>query len=158
LAPARWGGSLRRAQAVLRAANGGGELLVVAGGPFYQNLEGYLEAQRLAPVYWYGGDGFSEFRNSADDAPIATLPIDSDHDSHDFFVIQFMRDPESGSLALNAQGLWLSGTVAATYQITNGFLPKLPVLDQAWYVYEWDDTSGDLAPQLDEITLIDSGR
>jgi hypothetical protein len=92
-----------------------------------------------------------------DDEPVATLPIDTDHDSHDFFVIQFMRDAESGSLVLNAQGLWLSGTVAATYQITNGFLPNLAVLDKAWYAYEWDDTSGDLAPQLDEITLIDSG-
>jgi hypothetical protein len=140
-----------------RPVSGGGELLVVAGGPFYQNLEGYLEEQRIAPLYWFVGDGFSEFRRSSDDEPIATLPIAGDHDSHDYFIIQFMRDPESGSLALNAQGLWLSGTVAAAHQITSGFLPNLGVLDKGWYAYEWTDGDGDLGPDDAEISLVASG-
>jgi hypothetical protein len=140
-----------------RPVSGGGELLVVAGGPYFQNLEGYLEDQKIAPLYWKVGDAFSEFRKTADDSVVVHLPTAGDHTAHDFFIIQFSRDSASGSLVLNVQGLWLSGTVAATYQITNSFLPQLGTLDKAWYAYEWTDGDGDLAPDQNEITLIDSG-
>jgi hypothetical protein len=140
-----------------RPVSAGGELLVVAGGPFFQNLEGYLEEQKIAPLYWAVGDGFTEFRKTADDAPVLHLDIAGDHDSHDFFIIQFSRDPASGSLILNVQGFWLSGTVAAAYQVTTGFLPQLGTLDKGWYAYEWTDADGDKAPDADEIKLVDSG-
>lgn len=140
-----------------RPVSGGGELLVMAGGPFYQNLEGYLESEGIAPLYWHVTDTASEYRKTANDEAVVSLPIAGDHDSHDFFIIQFMRDPASGSLALNVQGLWLSGTVAATYQLTEGMLPNLASFDQAWYAYEWTDADGDKAPDLNEIKLVDSG-
>jgi hypothetical protein len=69
-----------------------------------------------------------------------------------------MRDAASGSLVLNAQGFWLSGTVAAAYQLKEGMLPNLSTFDQAWYVYEWADMNGDKLPNLDEMTLKASGR
>jgi len=140
-----------------RPVSGGGELLVVAGGPYFQNLEGYLEGQHVSPLYWNTGADFSEFRKTADDSVVVHLPTAGDHDAHDFFIIQFSRDAASGSLVLNAQGLWLSGTVAAAYQVTTGFLPDLGSLDKAWYAYEWTDQDGDLKPDSNEITLIDSG-
>jgi hypothetical protein len=141
-----------------RPVSGGGELLVVAGGPYFQNLEGYLESQHISPLYWYVGTDFSEYRKTADDSPVVHLAIAGDHTAHDFFIIQFSRDKASGSLVLNAQGLWLSGTVAAAYQITTGFLPNLASLDKAWYAYEWTDQNGDLAPDANEIVLKDSGN
>jgi hypothetical protein len=140
-----------------RPVSGGGELLVVAGGPFYQVVQGYLEESGAAPLYWYVGNDFSAYRKSADDETVASLPLSADHDSHDFFIVQFMRDPASGSLVLNAQGLWLSGTVAAAYQVEHGVLPNLASFDDSWYAYEWTDANGDLAPSLDEIDLVDSG-
>ena len=140
-----------------RPVSASNELLVVAGGPFFQNLEAYVEEQHIAPIYWKVTQTATEYRMSANDALVASLPLAGDHDSHDFFLIQFMRDPASGSLVLNAQGFWLSGTVAATYQMTNAVLPDIASFDQAWYVYEWTDGDGDKAPDADEISLVDSG-
>jgi len=143
-----------------RPVSGGRELLIVAGGPFFQNLEVYVEAQRIAPLYWNANDTNTEteFRKSSDNTVVATLPISGvDHDSRDFFVIQFMRDAASGSLVLNAQGFWLSGTVAATFQLKEGMLPTLSTFDKAWYVYEWTDMNGDKLPNLNEMSLTASG-
>jgi hypothetical protein len=140
-----------------RPVSNSSELLVVAGGPFYQNLQGYLEEHRIAPLYWKVGIDVAEFRLSETDALVASMPIAGDHDSRDIFIIQFMRDPDSGSLILNAQGFWLSGTVAAAYYLTNGLLPQLDQQDQAWYAYEWADQDGDRAPDLNEFVRLDSG-
>jgi hypothetical protein len=141
-----------------RPVSGGGELLVLAGGPVFQTVQAYLEEQRIAPLYWYSDGTITGYRKAADDTTIVSLPIAEDHISHDFFIVQFMRDPASGSLVLNAQGLWLSGTVAAAYQVTQGILPNLASFDQAWYAYEWTDLNEDEAPSLDEITLNASGN
>jgi hypothetical protein len=141
-----------------RPVTGGGELLVVAGGAYFGTLQRYLEEERIAPLYLFVGPNteYTEYRKSSDDMPVVHLPFAGDHDSHDYFIVQFMRDPSSGSLVLNLQGLWLSGTVAAAYQFEQ-FLPNLTVADQAWYAYEWTDKNGDKAPDANEIELIDSG-
>jgi len=68
-----------------------------------------------------------------------------------------MRDAKSGSLILNAQGLWLSGTIAAAHQLEHAILPNLAAADKAWYAYEWTDQDGDQAPDSNEIQLVDSG-
>jgi len=141
-----------------RPVSDSGELLVVAGGPFFQSLEGYLEAQHITPLYVTSTRERTEFRKTATGALVASLPIAGDHDSHDIFIIQFMRDPASGSLVLNEQGFWLSGTLAGAYQLTNGLLPALEQQDQAWYAYEWTDLDEDKAPDLNEIHLLDSGH
>lgn len=135
----------------------GGELLVVAGGPFFQNLEGYVEEHDIAPLYWKVSATVTEYRKTSNDEVVVSLPIAGDHDSHDLFVIQFMRDAASGSLVLNAQGFWLSGTVAAAYQLTHGILPNLASAGEAWYAYDWTDKDGDKAPDDNEITLLASG-
>ncbi len=134
------------------------ELLVVAGGPFFQNVEGYLEDQDIAPLYWKTNGDVTEFRKTSNDKVVISQPIEGDHDSHDFFIVQFMRDPASGSLILNLQGFWLSGTVAGAYQIINGLFPELDQQTKAWYVYEWTDLDGDKAPDQNEIELLSSGN
>lgn len=141
-----------------RPVSDSSELLVVAGGPFFQNLEGYLEDKKIMPLYWTYNSEVTEYRSSATQQVVASLPIAGDHDSHDLFIIQFTRDPASGSLILNEQGFWLSGTVAGAYQVTHGLLPDLAQQDRAWYVYEWTDQDGDKAPALNEIQLLDSGK
>ena len=140
-----------------RPVSGGGELLIVAGGPVFQNLEVYVEEQHLSPLYWETTDTDTEYRTTAGNRLVLTQPIAGDHESHDLFIIQFMRDPASGSLVLNAQGFWLSGTVAAAFQLTNGILPSLSSFDKAWYAYEWTDLNSDKLPDLNEISLKDSG-
>ena len=140
-----------------RPVSDSSELLVVAGGPFFQSLEGYLEEQHIMPLYWAFSGEVTEFRRSTTKQVVVSLPTAGDHDSHDIFIIQFARDPASGSLVLNEQGFWLSGTVAGAYQLTYGLLPELAQQDQAWYAYEWTDLDGDRAPDLNEIHLLDSG-
>jgi len=142
-----------------RPVSDSSELLVVAGGPIFQSLEGYLEDQQIAPLsYFYDtSKGVTQYRKSATKKPVVSLPVEGDHDSHDFFIIQFMRDPASGSLVLNVQGLWLSGTLAGVYQLTHGLLPELKQQNQAWYAYEWTDLDGDKEPDSNEIQLVDSG-
>jgi len=141
-----------------RPVSDSSELLVVAGGPFFQSVEGYLEAQKIAPLYWVAKSDVTEYRKTATNELVVSLPIAGDHDSHDFFIIQFMHDPASGSLILNEQGFWLSGTVAGAYQLMHGLLPDLNQQDKAWYAYEWTDLDGDKAPDLDEIQLLSSGH
>jgi len=141
-----------------RPVSNSSELLVIAGGPFFQDLEGYLEQQQVSPLYWKIGDGFTEYRVRKTDQSVVSIDVSGDHESQDAFIIQFMRDPDSGSLVLNAQGLYLSGTVAAAHQLTRGLLPELSAQDQAWYAYRWTDADGDKAPDTEEIVLVDSGR
>jgi hypothetical protein len=142
-----------------RPVSGGGELLVVAGGPFFQNLEDYVEKQEISPLYLFVdmNADLQQFKSRADDSVVASRTISGDNESHDFFAIQFMRDPLSGSLVLNAQGFWLSGTNAASFFLLEGILPDIASYDQAWYVYEWTDGDGDKNPDLSEIVLTDSG-
>lgn len=142
-----------------RPVSGGGELLVVAGGPFFQNLEDYVEKEEISPLYLsvdMGAD-LQQFKSRASGEVIASRTISGDNESHDFFAIQFMRDPQSGSLVLNAQGFWLSGTNAASFLMLEGILPNITSYDQAWYVYEWTDADDDKGPDLNEIELIESG-
>jgi hypothetical protein len=140
-----------------RPVSNSSELLVVAGGPFFQNLQGYLETQRITPLYGSHNNEVTEFRRAKTDEVVISLPLAGDHDSHDLFIIQFTRDPASGSLVLNVQGFWLSGTVAGAYHVLHGILPELKQQDQAWYAYEWTDADGDKAPDSNEIELLDSG-
>lgn len=141
-----------------RPVSDGGELLIVAGGFFYQNLEGYVEEQGISPLYVKVEDGKQQFMRRGDDEVVARDTNTTDIDSHDFFALQFMRDPASGSLVLNFQGFWLSGSQAAAFFMLNGVLPNLASFDQAWYVYEWTDADGDREPDLDEIQRQASGH
>jgi hypothetical protein len=132
--------------------SGGGTLLVVAGGPYYQNLEGYFE-QSTSPLYATSVGDTQEFIERANGAVVVSRSASTDNLSHDFFIIQFMRDPSSGSLVLNAQGFWQSGTTAAAFYFANAMLPALSTYDKSWYAYEWTDANGDMAPDLNEIVL-----
>jgi hypothetical protein len=137
--------------------SGGGTLLVVAGGPFFQNLEGYFE-QSSSPLYYMEvGDTeqtkIQQFVSRASGQAVVSRSKSADNLSHDFFIIQFMRDAGSGSLVLNEQGFWQSGTTAAAFYFANVIAPAFSSYDKAWYAYEWTDADGDMAPDVNEIVL-----
>ena len=141
-----------------RPVSGGDELLIAPGGYFYAHLTDYLSKQAVLPVYSVLNGENLEYRKSATDAVLVSSPRSAPNDNHDFFVIQFARDPSSGSLILNAQGFWQSGTVAAAFYIAQGLLPAVTTFDKAWYLFEWQDANANLAPELSEIVLRDSGN
>lgn len=141
-----------------RPVAGGDELLIAAGGFFFSHLTTYVSSGPIAPIYAVQeGDNF-DFKKRADDTIVVSDPFGGSHDSQDSFVIQFMRDPSSGSLILNAQGLWQSGTAAAAYYFINVMLPTLATQTKAWYVLKWADANANSMPDLNEFTLVDSGN
>ena len=140
-----------------RPVAGGGELLIAAGGTFFAHLTAYVSSQPVSPVYSNFENDTLQYRKRSDASIVASAPYSADHDSQDFFVLQFMRDPASGSLILNAQGFWQSGTTAAAFYFNQAMLPALSTFGKSWYVYKWTDANADMMPDLNEITLIDSG-
>jgi hypothetical protein len=140
-----------------RPVAGGGELLIAAGGTFFAHLTAYVSSEPISPIYSEFANDTLYYRKRADASSVVSAPYSADHDSHDFFVIQFIREPSSGSLILNAQGFWQTGTTAAAFYFKQAMLPALSTFNNAWYVYEWTDADADQAPDLNEITLVDSG-
>ncbi|MEO6603853.1 MAG: hypothetical protein ABIQ16_28475 [Polyangiaceae bacterium] len=142
-----------------RPVSGAHELLVSAGGSYFARLLVYLDSQRVSPIYSYDdGESTIGFREASNDHTVVSRQKDEPNEDHDFFVIQIARDATTGSLVLNAQGFWVSGTIAATYFFSHGMLPTLETFDKAWYVYEWKDKNGDHAPDLNEITAVAAGN
>lgn len=136
---------------------GGDELLVVAGDGYFSHLADYVSVAQVAPIYAVFNPDTLEFHKRANGALVVSNPAGGEHEAQDVFVIQFMRDPSSGTLVLNAYGFWLAGTNAAAYYFVNSMLPSLSTQTKSWYVYQWTDANNDLLPELNEITLIDSG-
>ena len=140
-----------------RPVAGGDELMVVAGGSVFQLAANYLVGHKLAPVINAATNDSFEIRNSSDNALIASELISNATEDHDLFVVQFMREPTSGSLVLNAYGFTVGGTAAATLYFQNALAPSLAAATKSWYVGEWTDQNSNHTPDAIEITLIASG-
>jgi hypothetical protein len=136
---------------------GGDELLIAAGGSFFSHLTSYVSTEPVAPIYGILNGANLEYRKRSTNAVVVSNAYAGSHDTSDAFVVQFMRDPSSGTLILNAQGFWQAGTTAAAFYFVHGMLPSLSTQTKSWYVYQWTDANADLLPDLNEITLIDSG-
>jgi len=139
-----------------RPISGAHELLIAAGSSFYAHLLNYADNNNISLVrdVFVSDTRQLEFTEATTGAVLVSRSIDEPNDSHDFFVIQLMRDSITGSIVLNAEGFWESGTVAAAYFFQYGILADLGSFDKAWYVYDWTDKNGDKLPNLDEMTLV----
>jgi hypothetical protein len=120
-------------------------------------LSEYLNTSRSAPIYSPGGSIDVEFRLSADDEQVASIPLSSVSDTNDLLVIQLARDPLTGSLTLNAYGFDAIGTAAAAWYFANVMAPELASYTESWYVYTWTDDSTDGPSGADEFALQGSG-
>jgi len=140
-----------------RPVSGSDELMVIAGGNFYQHAANYLVANTIAPVSNVATQDSFEIHNSSTGALIASEPVSSVSDAHDLFAVQFMREASSGSLILNAYGFTIGGTAAAAFYFQQSIAPNLATATKAWYVGEWTDKDADLEPDADELTIIASG-
>ena len=139
------------------------ELLVVAGGYFFQKIANYSEmTQPVAPIYAHSDATTGEYRvrgtgtGGGADTAIASFSTVEDT-SHYFFVVQFMRDPISGSLILNAQGFFQNATAIAADYFDQQMLPTLSTFTKSWYVFEWTDANADHIAQPTEIVPTGSG-
>ena len=140
-----------------RPVSGSDEVLVVAGGGFFQHATDYLVSRKIAPVVDVNTQGKYEFHESDTDAVIASELTSEASESHDLFSVQFIREPSSGSLILSAYGFTVGGTAAAALYFGQVLAPTLSTASKAWYVGEWTDKDADQTPDLDEVALVASG-
>ena len=76
----------------------GGELLIAPGGSFRQKLVDYLESQGITNPY---------DRSTLDEVTLATrdggvivdVPVSTVSDTHDYFILELVREPIRGSLS-----------------------------------------------------------
>ena len=141
---------------------GSGDLQVVVGGPYGQLLIRYLDGAGETPIYTTGDTTGTQFRARNPDggtgAPVVDAPASTLTDSHDFFLIETVADPSTGTLMLAIDGFLAPGTVAGIWYFSNVMLPALSTFTAGYYVYEWTDGDGDKQPSSgDTFKLITSG-
>jgi hypothetical protein len=142
---------------------GSGDMQVIVGGRFGQRLIGYLEDTGATRIYnSFDGNG-AQFHLRGDDGGVGTVVVDGKSaqitDHHDWFLVETVVDPTSGTMMFAVDGFNSQGTVAATYFFLNVMLPSLATYDQSYYIYEWTDTNDDGTPGAgDTFTQVTSGR
>jgi hypothetical protein len=141
---------------------GGGQMLAVLGGPFGHGLVRYLEQAKVADVYNYYDADVNRFIGRALSGQSDPLIVDAQQwmltTGHDYFVVEMVLEPLSGTLVLASYGLASPGTRAAGWYLVHQMLPMRSTLDKSWYVYEWTDGDGDEQPgTADTFTLVASG-
>jgi hypothetical protein len=136
---------------------GGSELLIAAGGPFVQPVVYYLE-QGASPVFHTGTATDHVLILRADGGVLVDAGVSTLGASHDFFVLELVREPTNGSLTLVAYGFAGPGTPAGVWYLGNVVLPDASTYPQTWFVVEWTDTNNDGIPNAgDTFGLIASG-
>ena len=139
---------------------GGGNLLTVAGGFFVQSLVNYLDEAGITPVYlgrhdqnfwrYYrrGGGADAGPDGGATDAVVAEISWTDSTATRDIILIELVRDPASGTLALIAFGQHAESTAAAARYVATQMLPvaNRSTYDKSWYVYDWRAAS-DAGPE-----------
>jgi hypothetical protein len=139
---------------------GGGELLVAVGGDSAQRLVNYLEDSGTTRVYnEYDGLNTLWFkRRDASNTILATVTRTTLTSTHDYFLVEVVLDPISGTLSFVLYGLDSPGTKAAAYYFANTMLPSIATYTHSWYLYEWMGTNADRgAGPGDTFTLLASG-
>ncbi|HEX6242345.1 MAG TPA: hypothetical protein VFZ61_15645, partial [Polyangiales bacterium] len=126
---------------------GGGNTVVLAGGPFTNAALRYLD-RRISPVFLDSPDGNQQqFKTRAGNVLLQFDPS-TISPSHDYFMIQIFPDTARGALVISAFGREGPGTRAATHYFVNTVAPALKAGTRSWNGYvigEWTD-SGDMIP------------
>lgn len=143
---------------------GAGDVIVELGGPYTSNVAKYVESHGLTRIYDTTPDGVvvGFYAHSADggaDPEVAVVPIPALTSTHDFFKIEMVVDPVSGTRIFQVYGIFAPGTAAAVWFFQNRMLPNLSSYPLRYYVYEW--THGDAGTNpgpSDAFTLVTSGN
>ena len=146
---------------------GGGNLLTVAGGFSFsagqlprlgRHHAGLPRAPRSDYWRYYrrGGGADAGPDGGASDAVVAEISWTDSTAARDIILIELVRDPASGTLALIVFGQHAESTAAAARYVATQMLPvaNRSTYDKSWYVYDWRAAS-DAGPET--FTLIASG-
>ena len=111
------------------------EVVLTAGGFFFNPLVGALETARRTPLYFTSDATSDGWASSATGAPVHTFPSASVTAGHDFFVVELLTDGD-GRLVLVDYGVGAGGTQAAGRQ-AEAILASAATHTDTWYLYEW---------------------
>lgn len=136
---------------------GGGVTLLVTGGSFAQRVAGYLD-QAAAPLSMeVSAEGAQYTFRSRQGATLVSFPRDALSDTHDYFVLAFLRDPERGAQVFQVYGVGWEGTPAATWYFERRLLPALAAGTASWSRYvliEWTDDGDGVKGEADTFTVL----
>jgi hypothetical protein len=146
-----------------RPLSTGRDLIVELGGPFGQRVMRYLEDSGKTNVYVASQEQQFLFKGrSADGGPDPVyVQVDSGKltDAHDFFAMEMVTDPVTGSRVFGLRGFFAPGTGAAVWFFHQRVLPALATFTGTYYVYEWTDTDGNGMPSDgDAFDRLESGN
>jgi hypothetical protein len=145
-----------------------GNLCVMAGGAPWQPAVGYFAANSLSDVVLRGvyDDGglfdlrFTQVVGPGSPQDLASNVFTGNPVTSDYFLVELIVDPASGSLCLGVIGMNGEGTTAGSYFLANQFLANgaFQTSAKSWYVYNWASaTDGGPPSSADTFTLIASG-
>jgi hypothetical protein len=138
-----------------RPITGPGNTFIAGGGNYGQVGIGYMNS--LSPLYLTGNGVTGQIR-MRDGGAVVNVQVSSLTSQHDYFYVQLAVEPKSGTLCFSGVGMLSPGTAAAGYYVSSVMLPNYASYTSTWYVYEWDDTNGDFAPDNgDTFTPVLSG-
>ncbi len=146
---------------------GGGNLLTATGGYVVQKVVAYLDSVGATPVRLTPGASQWEYRGpaTAGDAGadagagpiIGSIAYNQVTHSHDYIVVELVRDPLSGTLVLIVFGTEPESTTAGAYYVAKHMLPNRASFDKAWYLFDWTG-AGDAGPSdSDTLQTVASG-
>jgi hypothetical protein len=140
-----------------RPLAGGSTSYLTGGGAFGQRLVDYLDKAALSPLYLTSDGTYFGFRNRITGADVVAALRPTLTESHDYFLVELVVEPTSGTLTIASLGLFAPGTTAAGYWVSTEMIPKRDSYPDRWYVFEWTD-SGDKVPNAaDTFSLVAHG-
>jgi hypothetical protein len=138
---------------------GFGEIVFAPGGSYFHKTVGYLEKQKLIKTTievttGEGGIKGYQFKDINGSIVGDNQSFQSNANEWDFFSIELVVEPKSGSLVVIAYGLWGSGTKAAAYYLVNEILENPQKYTSSWYVFKWENTGDNEPDANDTFTLL----
>ncbi len=140
-----------------RPISGPGDTFVAGGGAFGQRGVAYME-KALSPIFLTSDGTTGQIRNRAANTAIVTTPVNLLTEHHDYFYVQLMVEPVSGTLCFSGVGMLGPGTQAVGFFTAAELVPNRSKYTASWYVYEWTDSNNDsVANAGDMFTQVASG-
>ncbi|MEZ4327688.1 MAG: hypothetical protein R3B40_20895 [Polyangiales bacterium] len=130
---------------------------VLGGDSLVQNVMQYL-TMSSAPVRATFPAGRYVVTERAGGTVVLDVAIGDISTSHDYGVVQIIRDTPSNSTVVAAHGYIAQGTLAAAHYFATVIAPSLPAETRAYFVLEWTDGNADTIPNAgDTFTLLADG-
>jgi hypothetical protein len=135
-----------------------GTSYLMGGGSFGQRGVDYLDKTDMTSVYLSFDGTTAQFHRRRPAEVVLSTPATALNDGHDYFYLQMFVEPLSGTLCINAIGMYAPGTLAGSYWLATEIIPKRDMYPDTWYVYEWTDSGDKVANAADTFRLVAHGR